>query len=76
MSRPEYIAPPEVFYGADEAGKYGGNSRMIKIQTAMTERALELARVEPNSGKCVLDIMFLKIIIKLHQDLLNNLVNR
>ncbi|CAD7954531.1 unnamed protein product [Amoebophrya sp. A25] len=56
MSRPEYIAPPEVFYDALEAGKYGGNSRMIKIQTHMTERALELARVEPNSGKCILDI--------------------
>ncbi|CAD7926063.1 unnamed protein product [Amoebophrya sp. A120] len=56
MSRPEYLAPPEVFYNGPEAAKYGGNSRMIKIQTQMTERALELARVEPNSGKAILDI--------------------
>lgn len=56
MSRPEYIAPPEVFYNSSEAGKYGGNSRMIKIQTQMTERALELCRLEPMSGKTVLDI--------------------
>jgi len=56
MSRPEHIAPAEVFYDAPEAAKYGANSRMIRIQTAMTERALELAKIQPDSGKAVLDI--------------------
>jgi len=38
MSRPEHIAPPEIFYNAAEASKYGGNSRMIDIQTKMAHR--------------------------------------
>ena len=56
MSRPEHIAPAEMFYNAEEASKYGGNSRMILIQTNMTERALELCKLPPMSGKTVLDI--------------------
>ncbi|MCO5565660.1 hypothetical protein L7F22_019334 [Adiantum nelumboides] len=42
MSRPEHIAPPEIFYGDDEARKYSSNSRVQHIQAQMTERALEL----------------------------------
>ena len=56
MSRPEHIAPAEMFYDSSESAKYGQNSRMIRVQTAMTERALELARVVPNSGQAILDI--------------------
>ena len=56
MSRPEHIAPPEIFYNEQEAQKYGGNSRMIKIQTDMTERALQLAKIEPGSGCLLLDV--------------------
>lgn len=42
MSRPEHQAPPEIFYNMDEAKKYASNTRMMDIQTQMTERALEL----------------------------------
>lgn len=42
MSRPEHEAPPEIFYGDDEAVKYTANTRVQKIQTEMTERAIEL----------------------------------
>ena len=41
-TRPEYAAPPELFYNDDEAVKYTRNSRMLKIQAQITERALEL----------------------------------
>ncbi len=30
--RPEHTAPPEIFYGEDEARKYTTNSRMMAIQ--------------------------------------------
>lgn len=40
--RPEHSAPPEIFYNDDEARKYTDNSRIIKIQQQLTERALEL----------------------------------
>ena len=30
--RPEFAAPPEVFYNADEAQKYTANTRMAEIQ--------------------------------------------
>ncbi|PRP76919.1 hypothetical protein PROFUN_06197 [Planoprotostelium fungivorum] len=57
MSRPEHDAPPEIFYGDDEARKYTSNSRMIEIQTQMSERALELLNLEFEGGsKMVLDI--------------------
>ena len=42
MSRPEHIAPPEIFYGQDEAQKYTSNSRIAAIQAEMSLRAVEL----------------------------------
>ena len=30
--RPEHTAPPEVFYGTDEALKYTRNTRIMEIQ--------------------------------------------
>ncbi|CAD6578391.1 MAG: hypothetical protein CYPHOPRED_000567 [Cyphobasidiales sp. Tagirdzhanova-0007] len=42
MSRPEHIAPPELFYNDAEASKYTSNSRIQIIQAAMTERCIEL----------------------------------
>ncbi|SGY69693.1 BQ5605_C004g03050 [Microbotryum silenes-dioicae] len=42
MSRPEHIAPPEVFYNPLEAQKYTSNSRVQSIQAEMTYRCLEL----------------------------------
>lgn len=55
--RPEHTAPPEVFYDETEARKYTENSRMVAIQAALTERALELLAL-PNDGepKLLLDI--------------------
>ncbi|KAI8064148.1 S-adenosyl-L-methionine-dependent methyltransferase [Gongronella butleri] len=47
MSRPEHIAPPEIFYGDDEARKYTENSRIATIQAEMAYRALELLNLPP-----------------------------
>lgn len=38
MSRPEHVAPPEVFYNDAEAEKYLTSSRMIEIQTQLADR--------------------------------------
>jgi len=57
MSRPEVQAPPEIFYNDDEARKYTSSSRIIEIQSELSERALELLNL-PNDGipKLLLDI--------------------
>lgn len=47
MSRPEHIAPPEVFYNAVEAQKYTSNTRVQSIQAEMTYRCLELLALPP-----------------------------
>lgn len=56
-SRPELLAPPEIFYNDDEARKYTSSSRIIEIQAQLTERALELLAL-PDDGipKLLLDI--------------------
>ncbi|KCV70301.1 methyltransferase [Fonticula alba] len=56
MSRPEFIAPPEVFYNNVEARKYTFNSRMLNIQTEMTERALELLNLPEDQVSLILDV--------------------
>jgi len=58
-SRPEHSAPPEIFYNETEARKYTSSSRMIEIQSNMTERALELMNlplVEEEGPKLLLDL--------------------
>ena len=55
MSRPEHLAPAEVFYNDIEAKKYL-NSRMIQIQTEMTERALQLLAIPEGKSLYILDI--------------------
>mmetsp|Transcript_76865 Transcript_76865/g.238077 ORF Transcript_76865/g.238077 Transcript_76865/m.238077 type:complete len:280 (-) Transcript_76865:58-897(-) len=55
MSRPEHQAPPEIFYNDEESRKYATNSRMIEIQTKMTERALQLLLL-PERPCLLLDI--------------------
>merc|ERR1712151_1082654 len=45
MSRPEHIAPPEFFYNETEAKKYTQNSRIITIQSELTQRAIELCQL-------------------------------
>ncbi|KAF4361286.1 hypothetical protein CsatB_027364 [Cannabis sativa] len=56
-SRPEFQAPPEIFYNDKEARKYTSSSRIIKIQAELTERALELLAL-PKDGlpRLLLDI--------------------
>ncbi|KAL0094891.1 S-adenosyl-L-methionine-dependent methyltransferase [Phycomyces blakesleeanus] len=55
MSRPEHIAPPEIFYGEVEARKYTDNSRIASIQAEMAYRALELLNLS-EGPKFLLDI--------------------
>ncbi|KAF7363618.1 Williams-beuren syndrome critical region protein 22 [Mycena sanguinolenta] len=56
MSRPELIAPPEIYYGDIEAKKYTGNTRNQQIQADMTYRALELLNLPPDEPAFLLDI--------------------
>eukprot|EP00928_Gymnodinium_smaydae_P078594 TRINITY_DN62716_c0_g1_i1.p2 TRINITY_DN62716_c0_g1~~TRINITY_DN62716_c0_g1_i1.p2 ORF type:complete len:279 (-),score=71.52 TRINITY_DN62716_c0_g1_i1:82-918(-) len=55
MSRPEHLAPPEIFYNDDESRKYATSSRMIDVQTQMAERCLELLLL-PDRPCLLLDI--------------------
>ncbi|QRW00195.1 methyltransferase domain protein [Ceratobasidium sp. AG-Ba] len=56
MSRPEYQAPPEIYYGDAEAKKYTGNTRNQEIQAQMTLRALELLNLPEGDSPFLLDI--------------------
>jgi len=48
-ARPELVAPPEIFYNAEEARKYTSNSHMIETQA----RVLRTLRRRSTSS-CVL----------------------
>lgn len=54
MSRPEDLAPPEVFYNDSESKKYSGSTRVQHIQAKMSLRALELLNLPHTSY--ILDI--------------------
>uniref|UniRef100_A0AAX7UM94 18S rRNA (guanine-N(7))-methyltransferase n=1 Tax=Astatotilapia calliptera TaxID=8154 RepID=A0AAX7UM94_ASTCA len=54
--RPEHSAPPDVFYNEEEAKKYSQNSRMIEIQTQMSERAVELLSLPEGQPCFLLDV--------------------
>lgn len=54
--RPEYIGPPEIFYSEQEAAKYTTNSRIIEIQTKMSERAIELLALPEDQSYFIVDI--------------------
>eukprot|EP01100_Stratorugosa_tubuloviscum_P003322 TRINITY_DN1798_c0_g1_i1.p1 TRINITY_DN1798_c0_g1~~TRINITY_DN1798_c0_g1_i1.p1 ORF type:complete len:278 (+),score=128.93 TRINITY_DN1798_c0_g1_i1:106-939(+) len=56
MARPEDNAPPEIFYNEIESKKYAFNSRMVDIQSSLTQRALELLRLPENEPQLLLDI--------------------
>ncbi|KAJ2718422.1 18S rRNA (guanine1575-N7)-methyltransferase [Coemansia sp. Benny D115] len=56
MSRPEHIAPPELFYGETEAKKYTSNTRIAAIQAEMTMRAVELLNLPDEGPYFLLDI--------------------
>ena len=48
MTRPEHLMPPESFYDAKEARKYTDCTRIIKVQSEMTQRCLDLIQVPDN----------------------------
>ncbi|CAI6342030.1 unnamed protein product [Periconia digitata] len=54
MSRPEDILPPDLFYNDLESRKYTTSSRIQKIQSSMTHRALSLLSL--TSPSLILDI--------------------
>ncbi|KAL8855750.1 MAG: hypothetical protein Q9178_007621 [Gyalolechia marmorata] len=54
MSRPEEILPADLFYDDRESSKYTTSSRIQKIQSDMTHRALELLQLD--SPSLVMDI--------------------
>ncbi|KAL1022389.1 hypothetical protein UPYG_G00026270 [Umbra pygmaea] len=54
--RPEHMAPPEIFYNEVEAKKYSQNSRMIEIQSQMSERAVELLNLTEDQPCFLLDV--------------------
>lgn len=56
MSRPEEIAPPEIFYDDREAKKYTTSTRVQHIQAKMTLRALDLLNLDPDIPQFILDI--------------------
>lgn len=57
MSRPEHIAPAAIYYNEENAEKYAENSRMVKVQNQMCERALQLLLLQdPLKEKLVLDL--------------------
>ena len=55
-NRPEQQAPAEIIYGVDEAKKYQLSSRMVSIQTELTNRALEILAIPPGRPRLLLDI--------------------
>lgn len=56
MSRPEHLAPPEVFYGTAEAEKYLTSTRMIKIQSQLADRCADLLMLPKDESSFVLDV--------------------
>ncbi|KAI5970283.1 BUD23 [Candida margitis] len=56
MSRPEELAPPEVFYNDTESFKYTSSTRVQHIQAKMTLRALELLNLENDVPQFILDL--------------------
>ncbi|XP_062504528.1 probable 18S rRNA (guanine-N(7))-methyltransferase isoform X2 [Corticium candelabrum] len=55
-SRPEHRGPPELFYNEDEAKKYTNNSRIIEVQSQMSERAVELLALPEDRPAFILDV--------------------
>ncbi|XP_045594143.2 18S rRNA (guanine-N(7))-methyltransferase isoform X1 [Procambarus clarkii] len=54
--RPELQAPPQVYYGVDEARKYTQNSRVIEVQEKCTARAMELLALPDDTTALLLDL--------------------
>jgi len=56
MSRPELTGHASLYYNEKEARKYHSSSRMIGVQREITERAIELLRLDDRQPRLVLDI--------------------
>lgn len=56
MSRPEEIAPPEIFYNDSESFKYTSLTRVQHIQAKMTLRALDLLNLAKDEPHFLLDV--------------------
>ena len=56
MSRPELTGHASLFYNEKEARKYNSSSRMIGVQREITERAVELLRLDHSKPSMILDI--------------------
>lgn len=56
MSRPEGVLPPEMHYDSVESRKYDASSRIIGIQKAITERAIEMLNLPAGKSCYILDI--------------------
>ena len=54
--RPEFISAPDLYYNEEESRKYAFNSRILKIQTEMSERAIELLDLPEDQPSVILDI--------------------
>ncbi|KAG8450660.1 hypothetical protein GDO86_003075 [Hymenochirus boettgeri] len=56
VRRPEQTGPPELFYNEAEARKYTQNSRIMEIQSQMSERAVELLCLPEDQPCFLLDV--------------------
>ena len=56
MSRPEGVNPPELYYNEIEARKYDSSSRIINIQSEITQRAIEMLALPEGKTCYLLDI--------------------
>ncbi|GMR39996.1 hypothetical protein PMAYCL1PPCAC_10191 [Pristionchus mayeri] len=54
--RPEHTGPAELFYDETESSKYASNSHIVKIQTEMAERAIELLALPEDKVGYLLDL--------------------
>ncbi|GMT18462.1 hypothetical protein PFISCL1PPCAC_9759 [Pristionchus fissidentatus] len=54
--RPEHTGPPELYYNETESSKYASNSHIVKIQTDMAERAIELLALPEDKVGYLLDL--------------------
>jgi uncharacterized methyltransferase WBSCR22 len=55
-SRPEHQFPPDIYYNETEARKYTSNSRIIEIQSSMSERAIELLELPEDESCLIMDL--------------------
>lgn len=56
VKRPEQTGPAELYYNESEARKYTHNSRIIEVQSQMSERALELLCLPEDQPHYLLDV--------------------